>query len=49
VINVTDDKATVKLEMYVNKTTAPQLNSGKDRLEDILVLHLHGGKDLFVS
>jgi len=44
-----DDKASVELEFYVNKTTAPQLNTGKDRLEDILVLHLQGGKDLFVS
>ena len=37
------------MELYVNKTTAPQLNSGDDRLDDILVLHLQGGKDLFVS
>jgi len=33
----------------VNRSTAPRLNSGKDRLDDILVLHLQGGKDLFVS
>ena len=44
-----DDKATVDLELYVNEATAPQLNSGKDHLDDILVLHLEGGKDLFVS
>jgi len=44
-----DDKASVELELYVDKTTAPQLNSGKERLDDILVLHLQGGKDLFVS
>jgi len=44
-----DDKASVQLEIYVNKLTAGQLNSGEDRLDDILVLHLEGGKDLFVS
>ena len=44
-----DDKASIEMELYVNKTTAPQLNSGEDRIDDILVLHLQGGKDLFVS
>ena len=44
-----DDKATVDLDICVNKTTAAQLHSGTDRLEDILVLHLEGGKDFFVS
>ena len=33
----------------MDKVTAPMLNTGVDRLEDILVLHLAGGKDLFVS
>ena len=47
--NRADDKASVDLEMYVNKSTAPGLNSGKDHLEEILVLHLQGGKDFFVS
>ena len=37
------------MEVYVDKTTAPKLNSGVDKLEDILVMHLEGGKDLFVS
>ena len=37
------------VEVYVDKLTAPLLNTGTDRLEDILVLHLAGGKDLFVS
>ena len=44
-----DDKASVELELYVNKSTAVELNSGRDNLDDILVLHLQGGKDLFVS
>nr|XP_032832743.1 type II inositol 1,4,5-trisphosphate 5-phosphatase isoform X2 [Petromyzon marinus] len=39
----------VELEVYVNKSTAPRLNSGDDRVEDILVLHLAGGKDYFVT
>jgi len=39
----------VEMELYVNKDTASQLNSGTERLDDILVLHLEGGKDLFVS
>lgn len=39
----------VQLEVYVDKNSVGSLNSGKDNLEDILVLHLHGGKDIFVS
>jgi len=46
---VADDKVSVDLEIYVNRSTAPGLNSGEDHLDDILVLHLQGGKDLFVS
>jgi len=49
VLKRADDKACVEMELYVNKSTAPRLNSGKDCLDDILVLHLQGGKDLFVS
>lgn len=33
----------------MNKSTAPRLNSGEDKLEDILVLHLDRGKDYFLS
>ena len=39
----------MQLEVYVNQKTAHTLNSGSDSIEDILVLHLQGGKDLFVS
>jgi hypothetical protein len=39
----------VKLEIYVDKRTAHTLNSGKDKLYDILVLHLLGGKDIFIT
>ena len=44
-----DGESTVQLEVYVNSKTAHTLNSGADVIEDILVLHLEGGKDLFVS
>ncbi len=43
------EKVEVKLEMYVDKKTAHYLNSGKDKLYDILVLHLLGGKDIFIT
>lgn len=37
------------MELFVNKTTATKLNSGEDKIEDILVLHLERGKDYFLS
>ncbi len=43
------DKADVSLEVLVDKRTAGALNCGKDQLYDILVLHLVGGKDIFVT
>ncbi|XP_059142806.1 inositol polyphosphate 5-phosphatase OCRL-like [Physella acuta] len=39
----------VSIEVYVDKTTAAKLNSGEEKLEDILVLHLSGGKDSFIT
>ncbi|XP_029476002.1 type II inositol 1,4,5-trisphosphate 5-phosphatase isoform X2 [Rhinatrema bivittatum] len=42
-------EAVIDLELFVNKSTATQLNSGEDSIEDILVLHLAGGKDYFLS
>uniref|UniRef100_A0A665TA62 phosphoinositide 5-phosphatase n=1 Tax=Echeneis naucrates TaxID=173247 RepID=A0A665TA62_ECHNA len=39
----------IELEVFVNRSTAPELNSGKQQLEDILVLHLERGKDYFIS
>ncbi|KAF7235773.1 Type II inositol 1,4,5-trisphosphate 5-phosphatase [Varanus komodoensis] len=42
-------EVTVELELFVNKATATNLNSGEDTLEDILVLHLDRGKDYFLS
>ncbi|XP_067305482.1 type II inositol 1,4,5-trisphosphate 5-phosphatase isoform X1 [Pseudorasbora parva] len=39
----------IDLEVFVNRSTAPELNSGLQQLEDILVLHLERGKDYFIS
>ncbi len=43
------EKADVTLEVMVDKRTAGAINCGKDQLYDILVLHLVGGKDIFVT
>ena len=48
-ICVLGEKCEVTLEVYVDKKTACLLNSGQDKLDDILVLHLLGGKDLFIT
>lgn len=39
----------IQLKVLVNKTTACKMNSGCDKLYDILILHLEGGKDIFVT
>lgn len=39
----------IDLEVFVNRSTAPELNSGREEIEDILVLHLERGKDYFIS
>lgn len=39
----------IELEVFVNRSTAPELNFGKEQIEDILVLHLERGKDYFIS
>lgn len=43
------DKSDIALEVYVDKKTAGPLNSGQDQMYDILVLHLMGGKDIFIT
>ncbi|XP_051155862.1 inositol polyphosphate 5-phosphatase OCRL [Leptopilina boulardi] len=43
------EKCDVKLKVLVDKRSACKLNSGEDKLYDILVLHLEGGKDIFVT
>ena len=37
------------LHVRVDKKTAGPLTSGQDQLYDILVLHLVGGKDIFIT
>ncbi|KAL3059810.1 hypothetical protein OYC64_014412 [Pagothenia borchgrevinki] len=39
----------IDFEAFVNRSTAPELNSGQEQIEDILVLHLERGKDYFIS
>ncbi|BFZ24676.1 hypothetical protein BsWGS_27714 [Bradybaena similaris] len=39
----------VTVEVYVDKATVAKLNSGEEKMEDILVLHLTGGKDSFIT
>eukprot|EP00095_Tigriopus_kingsejongensis_P009757 maker-scaffold422_size175911-snap-gene-0.33 protein:Tk09757 transcript:maker-scaffold422_size175911-snap-gene-0.33-mRNA-1 annotation:"type ii inositol- -trisphosphate 5-phosphatase" len=43
------EKSDIILEVHVDKTTAGSLNMGKDQMYDILVLHLVGGKDIFIT
>ncbi|KFM68462.1 Type II inositol-1,4,5-trisphosphate 5-phosphatase, partial [Stegodyphus mimosarum] len=43
------EKCDVDLEVFVDKRIAYKLNAGKDKIYDILVLHLEGGKDLFIT
>ncbi|NWX06918.1 I5P2 phosphatase, partial [Caloenas nicobarica] len=44
-----DAEITVELEVFVNKSAATRLNTGDEKLEDILVLHLKRGRDYFLS
>lgn len=44
-----DETATVELTIFVDDSSAYLLASGEQIIEDILVLHLDGGKDFFVS
>uniref|UniRef100_A0AAY4C8P1 phosphoinositide 5-phosphatase n=1 Tax=Denticeps clupeoides TaxID=299321 RepID=A0AAY4C8P1_9TELE len=39
----------ISLEVYVGKDSVTLLNSGEDKIEDILVLHLDRGKDYFIT
>ncbi|XP_066583845.1 uncharacterized protein Ocrl [Prorops nasuta] len=43
------EKCDIKLEICVDKKSACKINSGDDKLYDILVLHLEGGKDIFIT
>jgi len=43
------EKFKIRLCILINNTWAPDFNLGRDKLEDILILHLEKGKDYFVS
>ncbi len=43
------DKCDINLLVRVDKKTAGPLTNGSDQLYDILVLHLIGGKDIFIT
>ncbi|KAJ9068326.1 hypothetical protein DSO57_1029940 [Entomophthora muscae] len=43
------ERLRVTFIMLVDRRSAPQLNLGLDRLDDILILHLTNGKDYFIS
>ncbi|NXP38544.1 OCRL phosphatase, partial [Leiothrix lutea] len=44
-----DESTEISLDVYVSKDSVTLLNSGEDKIEDILVLHLHRGKDYFLT
>ncbi|KAK1804447.1 hypothetical protein P4O66_020032 [Electrophorus voltai] len=46
---LSDETMEISLEVYVSKDSVTLLNSGADKIEDILVLHLDRGKDYFVT
>lgn len=48
-IFVLGESCHIQLDLCIDKTTAPAMNLGTKKIEDILVLHLKGGKDFFVS
>ncbi|XP_067950834.1 inositol polyphosphate 5-phosphatase OCRL-like isoform X2 [Watersipora subatra] len=43
------EKAVLNITVHVDERTTGELNAGTDSIEDILVLHLEGGKDFFVT
>ncbi|KAF9432576.1 hypothetical protein BGZ76_010600 [Entomortierella beljakovae] len=43
------DSAKIHLTVMVDNESAPMLNTGKEKLDDILILHLEHGKDYFIS
>ena len=43
------DKCDIVIKVKVDKKTAGPLTSGQDQLYDILVLHLIGGRDMFIT
>ena len=43
------EDAVIEFTVLVDEDSAPPLTSGKEKLEDILVLHLEKGKDFFIA
>lgn len=48
-IIIPGEKAELKFTVWVDHSTAPMLNEGKDTIDDILILHLKNGRDHFIS
>ena len=46
---ITAETRYFELMVTVDSDIAPLLTTGREKIEDILVLHLEGGKDFFVS
>lgn len=47
--SVLDETIDISLDVYVSKDSVTLLNSGEDKIEEILVLHLDRGKDYFLT
>ena len=43
------DKEEIELEVYINKSVVGDLNNGKEKIEDILILHLVDGQFINVD
>uniref|UniRef100_A0A7S4P4K0 Rho-GAP domain-containing protein n=1 Tax=Paramoeba aestuarina TaxID=180227 RepID=A0A7S4P4K0_9EUKA len=43
------ESVTINLTVLVDKETAPALNMGNDKLEDIVIFHIENGKDYFIN
>lgn len=48
-IIVAGEKQTINFKIHINKLSAPPLNLGTEKLEEILILNIHEGDDHFVS
>ena len=49
IVFLSGDSQEIYLEVLVDEKLAYRFNCGHDNIDDILVLHLLGGKDFFVS
>jgi inositol polyphosphate 5-phosphatase INPP5B/F len=43
------EKVQINLTVQINESTAYPFNLGKEKIEDIVILHLENGKDYFIS